>query len=627
VKDYRGVGTGPPTTDAVPPPTATSSVNQASDAVPLDDSRVRAEVVALLYGNAAVGVMMNLLSVPLVWLVYRNLLPATLLLSALALWAAMQGVSAWNRHQWNRLPCEQQRGAAVSATFLRRAKWMAWLLSAGIATLLGVLHFAALPAAPTLAATLALVYVLGASISTLIYLPQLKTFSSVVLGSQAALLVWSNNGAEWLLALLLVGLIVGLWAYGRRYSAQLQQVIVLRFEVQDLLAQQEQLRNAAEAANEAKSRFFAAASHDVRQPLQAVMLTFHALRHARTDERRNHLLDDAERNLSALRQLFDQVLDISRIDAGAVPIKPQAIPLQPLFDKLDARFGGEAAARQVWLRFAPTTAAVHSDPDALERMLANLVGNAIKHTERGGVWIGHRRARGRIEVRDSGVGIDAAHHQRIFEEFFQVDNPGRDRASGLGLGLSIVRRLAQLLRHPLGLMSAPGLGSTFWIGVTATDAPASSLATVVQPPATHSTVPLRGLSVYLIENDAQVARALTDVLLDAGATVEMFFSAEAALEAARTRMIADIRTRVDVVISDYRLGGAIDGVEAVVQLRALWAREVGAIVLTGDTAIKDLTRIDVTLHTSDSQTRARLMHKPISAAQLIEAVLATSAAR
>ncbi len=583
---------------------------------PLADPRVRAEVVALLYGNASVGVIMNLISVPLVWLAYRHVLPWFALLPVLALWVVIQGVSAWNRRQWNRLSRDVQREAAMSSQFLQRAQWMAALLGAGIASLLAVLHFASAPATPALAATLGLVYVLGACASTLIYEPQVRTFAGVVLGSQAALLALSGGAVEWLLAGLLVALIVGLVAYARRYSAQLQQVIVLRFEVQDLLAEQAGLKDAAEAANLAKSRFFAAASHDVRQPLQAVMLTFHALRHARDEARRNHLLDSAERNLGALRQLFDQVLDISRIDAGAVPINPQGVALQPLFEKLDARLSGEAAAKQVWLRFAPTNAVVHSDPDALERILANLVGNAIKHTEHGGVWIGYRSARGRIEVRDSGVGIDTAHHGRIFEEFFQVNNPGRDRASGLGLGLSIVQRLAGLCGHPMGMLSAPNRGSLFWIGVGQTEPAVSPSAVAPQNVAALSEKPLANLSIFLIENDAQVAHALTDVLTDAGAIVQTFASAEAALDIARAI------DRVNVVISDYRLSGAIDGVEVVTQLRRLWNAEVPVIVLTGDTAIKDLARIDATLHTSDAHPRARLMHKPVTAAQLIDVVLA-----
>jgi two-component system, sensor histidine kinase len=592
---------------------ASASTNNA----PLNDPRVRAEVVALLYGNAAVGVIMNIISVPLVWLTYRHVSPP-MLLPVLALWLAIQGVSAWNRRQWNRLFAMEQSDAATSSRFLKRAQWMAYLLAAGIATLLAVLHFAAPPATPALAAALALVYVLGACTSTLIYAPQVRTFSFVVLGSQALLLARSDGVVEWLLAGLLVGLIVGLSAYARRYSAQLQQVIVLRFEVQDLLAEQAQLKDAAEAANQAKSRFFAAASHDVRQPLQAVMLTFHALRHAKDEARRHQLLDSAERNLGALRQLFDQVLDISRIDAGAVPIKPQAVALQPLFEKLDARLSGEAAAKQVWLRFAPTNAVVHSDPDALERILANLMGNAIKHTEGGGVWIGMRSARSRIEVRDSGIGIDAANHQRIFEEFFQVDNPGRDRASGLGLGLSIVKRLCDLLDHPLGLASALGRGSMFWIGVQTTNVSIASETKALAPSMQVMQSPLKHHSIYLIENDEQVAQALAELLRDAGATVDPFASADAALAAARERA----HEPVDAIISDYRLGSAIDGVELVAQLRAIWQRDIGAIVLTGDTAIKDLTRINAKLHTSQTSTRSRLMHKPVSATQLIDAMMA-----
>jgi two-component system, sensor histidine kinase len=604
-------------------------VSQREFGSALDDPRVRTEVVSLLYGNAAVGVIMNLISVPLVWFTYHRWLAATPLLIGLALWAMVQGVSYWNQRQWRSLSAAQRREPATSAAYLKRAEWMAWLLSIGIASLLAILHGARSPATPALAGCLALVYVLGASVSTLIYLPQLRIFSSVVLGSQAILLVRGDNSAEWLLALLLVGLIAGLWAYGRRYSAQLQQVIVLRFEVEDLLAQQERLRNAAEIANQAKSRFFAAASHDVRQPLQAVMLTFHALRFARTDERRSHLLDSADRNLGALRQLFDQVLDISRIDAGAVPIKPQPVALQSLWDKLDARFGSEAAAKRVWLRFAPTRAVVLSDPDALERILANLVGNAIKHTDHGGVWVGWRPSRGRIEVRDSGEGIAPAHHERIFEEFYQVGNPGRDRAGGLGLGLSIVRRLSDLLSHPVGLISDEGCGSTFWLRVQPAQGDLAaefvSGATSMACSPAQLSEPLSGVSVYLIENDEQVSRALNGLLLDAGANVEAFADAEAAILAARSS------SPFDVVICDYRLGGPMDGVAAVQALRQLWQgsqqdstqpRGIGAIILTGDTAIKDLTRIDSNLHTTADRNRTRLMHKPVPAPQLIEAVLA-----
>ncbi|TAG00460.1 MAG: sensor histidine kinase [Betaproteobacteria bacterium] len=594
-------------------------------ATPLTDPRVRTEVVALLYGNAAVGVVMNLISVPLVWLAYRHVLPPFPLLPALALWVAIQGLSAWNRRQWQQLSAAQQRDPATSSRFLRRAGWMAWLLAAGIAALLAVLHFAAAPATPALAAAFALVYVLGACTSTLIYEPQVRVFSCGVLGSQALLLAHGGAIIEWLLAGLMVGLIVGLMAYARRYSAQLQQVIVLRFEVQDLLAEQAQLKDAAEAANQAKSRFFAAASHDVRQPLQAVMLTFHALRHARDEVRRNQLLDSTERNLGALRQLFDQVLDISRIDAGALPIKPQAVPLQPLFEKLDARLSNEAAAKQVWLRFAPTSAVVRSDPDALERILANLVGNAIKHTERGGVWIGLRGLRGRIEVRDSGIGIDAEHHEQIFEEFFQVNNPGRDRASGLGLGLSIVKRLCDLLQHPIGLRSASGRGSMFWIGVSSEAASTprgdtDSALSEVAHAAMLDPAPLLDRHVYLIENDAQVALALGELLRGAGAKVSSFASASAALAAAGAFTGAtDETAAADLVITDYRLGEAIDGASLLLKLRAIWARETCAIVLTGDTASNSLARIDAELGTSETHQRTKLMHKPVTADQLISA--------
>ncbi len=594
----------------------------------LDDPRVRAEVVALLYRNAGVGIVMNLLSAPLVWLAYRSYVPAGPLLAVLALWAAMQLASAWNRNRWMRLDPALRHDPESTQRYLLRARVMAALLSAAMALLVGVLHFAALPAGPTLSASFALVYVMGASISTLIYVPQVVTFSLVVLGSQSLLLALRANPTDWLMAVLLALVVIGLWSYSRRYSEQLQQLIVLRFQVQDLVAEREQQRNVAEAANLAKSRFFAAASHDVRQPLQAVTLTFHALKHARTPERRDQLIHSVENNLAALRQLFDQVLDISRIDAGAVPVKLQAVRLQTLFDRLDQRFGVEAGAKRIWLRFAPTRAAVTSDPEVLERMLSNLVSNAIKHTENGGVWIGLRRGRGRgrIEVRDSGVGMAAQHHERIFEEFYQVDNAARDRASGLGLGLSIVQRLGHLLGHGVGLASAPGCGSTFWLELPLTDAPPDADAHDPLTLQSSSPVPLdgparqllAGVTTYLVENDESIRTALTQLLQEVGAQVHAFAGADAALESARHQ------PPCDVVISDYRLEGSIDGVEVIQRLRGIWAGQVPSLVLTGDTGVKDLARIDASLHTSAAHGHTVLMHKPVTASRLIGEILMLS---
>jgi two-component system, sensor histidine kinase len=589
----------------------------SATAKPLDDPRVRTEVVALLYRNATVGITMNLLAMPLVWLAYRNVLPTWPLVSAIALWVLLQAVSAWNRAQWMRLKANEQAAAHTSARFLERARRMAWALAIGMSILLAVLHFAAPPATPALAATIALIYVLGASISTLVYLPQIKTFSTIVLGSQAALLLLRQSPIEALVALLLIALIVGLWGYGRRYSEQFQQTIVLRFEVQDLLAEQARLRGIAEAAHEAKSRFFAAASHDVRQPLQALMLNFHALRHAQTDERRARVLNASESSLSALRQLFDQVLELSKIDAGALHVKPQAVPLETLFDKLDARFSSEAAAKKVWLRFAPTTATITSDPDALERMLANLIGNAIKHTERGGVWIGYRSARGRIEVRDSGIGIPAEHHARLFDEFYQVENVARDRAMGLGLGLSIVQRIGALLSHDAGFTSAPNRGSTFWITTKAPEGAVEHFNT--KAPLRESPVgSLRDTSLWIIDNDIDVAAALAGIVRSAGAQVSAFNSPDAAISQARIDSNASTPPP-DVIICDYRFGAAIDGVATIKTLREIFKRDVPAILLTGDTSIKDLSHIDGEIHSSNATTR--LIHKPVAAHDLIDAVI------
>ncbi|TAG64942.1 MAG: response regulator [Burkholderiales bacterium] len=452
-------------------------------------------------------------------------------------------------------------------------------------------------------------------------MPQIKTFSTLVLGSQATLLLLRQTPIEALVAVLLIALIAGLWGYGRRYSEQFQQTIVLRFEVQDLLAEQARLRAVAEAAHEAKSRFFAAASHDVRQPLQALMLNFHALRHAQSNERRAGLLDAADSSVSALRQLFDQVLELSKIDAGALHVKPQPVVLQTLFDTLDARFSVEAAAKNVWLRFAPTTATITSDANAFERMLANLIGNAIKHTARGGVWIAYRPARGRIEVRDSGIGIAAEHHARLFDEFFQVENEARDRTKGLGLGLSIVQRIGALLSHDVGVASAPNRGSTFWITAKplATAKTEQSVVLNAQTSQAALTFPtLEHTRFWVLENDRDVAQSLAAFLRDAGAQVELFFKPEDALSRAHDLAQSANAAIPNAVISDYRFGASLDGVASLKKLRSVFRSDTPAILLTGDTSIKDLSRIDHELTGAPATTQ--LLHKPVSAEELIAAL-------
>jgi len=264
-----------------------------------------------------------------------------------------------------------------------------------------------------------------------------------------------------------------------------------------------------ERASRAKSRFLAAASHDLRQPLQAINLLVAALRSTATDPDSAEIVRSIEDSLQATNELLDALLDVSRLEAGALQPRPRPVYVGDLLDRLAPEFAAAAREKGIELRVVASSAAIRSDPPLLDRILRNLVANAIRYTERGRVLIGcRRRADGvRIEVWDTGIGIPADKLEAIFEEFYQLGNPERDRTRGLGLGLAIVDRVAKLLGHAVEVRSQPGKGSMFAVrcrqprprtrmlrrpprGPTTWRGPSSSPSTT----SPHSSTPWRGFS-------------------------------------------------------------------------------------------------------------------------------------
>ncbi|HYD30022.1 MAG TPA: ATP-binding protein [Azospirillaceae bacterium] len=223
----------------------------------------------------------------------------------------------------------------------------------------------------------------------------------------------------------------------------------------------------AEKANQAKSRFLAAAGHDLLQPLQAISMFTGLLERMVDGARGRAILRDLRRALNSMRGLLDSLLDITRIEAGAVAARPEQVALAPLLDQLAAEFGPQAESKGLALRVIPSSAWVHTDPALLLRILRNFLSNAVRYTESGCILIGGRRTGSalRLEVHDTGRGIPEADRRRIFEEFIQLDAPDRDRSEGIGLGLAIADRLARLLEHPLGIRSTEGRGAVFSVTV------------------------------------------------------------------------------------------------------------------------------------------------------------------
>lgn len=226
-------------------------------------------------------------------------------------------------------------------------------------------------------------------------------------------------------------------------------------------------REDAERANDTKSRFLAAASHDLRQPFQAMRLFRAALTPHLTDPRAEVVAGKLDEAMTAGEQLLKALLDVSTLEAGIIAAKPSDFSAGAMIERLAREFQPQAEAQGLCMRFRPHAAEIHSDPVLLERMLRNLLHNAVRYTEHGGILIGARKRGHRLEfqVWDTGIGIDSAHQANVFEDFYQVGNPGRDRSRGLGLGLSVVARMARLLDHPVRLHSRPGRGTVFSVSV------------------------------------------------------------------------------------------------------------------------------------------------------------------
>jgi CheY-like chemotaxis protein/anti-sigma regulatory factor (Ser/Thr protein kinase) len=291
---------------------------------------------------------------------------------------------------------------------------------------------------------------------------------------------------------------------------------------------------------------------------------------------------------------------VSRLDSGAVVPNLRALPLGPLFDRLAPEFAVLADARGLQWRLRPTALWVQSDEQQLERMLRNLLSNALTHTQQGGVLLAARRRGGqvRIAVWDTGPGIATEHHARIFQEFVQLANPGRDRRRGHGLGLAIVARLARLLHHPVDLRSRLGRGSCFAITLPAAD----PSATEGPPPAPVLALPLQGRRVALVEDDEAVRQATVDLLRAWGCEVW----ADAAVQP----LLAQLRSggvRPERIISDWRLEEG-DGMAAIDALRAWAGTPVPALLMSGETLPAHL------LDGADKQLTAA--RKPLPAAAL-----------
>lgn len=385
-----------------------------------------------------------------------------------------------------------------------------------------------------------------------------------------------------------------------RLHAMLLQNIRLKHRSSALATQLEVQKNAAEEADAAKSRFLATASHDLRQPLQAQILFTEELAARVQDGPAREVLERLQRSVSEMRTMFDELLDISRLEARSLQPKPRRLAIQKLIDGMTSELEALAQEKHIDMRVVRSSACVRSDPALLTRILRNLLSNAVQHTASGRVLVGCRR-RGpwlRLEVHDTGPGIPAAEQSRIFGEFYRLDAGGGGHR-GLGLGLAIVQRLCPLLGCHLELSSRPGRGSCFCLLIPRARCP-SPVERRQQRRAPGDD--LAGRRLLLIDDDPEILRALAGTLDAWSCDVATADSLEQALARLETSWTPEL------VIADYHLGGGETGTEAIRALRERLQVALPAVLLTADAgarAQREALALDV-----------ELLHKPVAPARL-----------
>jgi len=578
------------------------------------ESRVELERVRMIYRQMPTSISGTMVGVAVIAAVFWPVIDHHLLLFWFLTMAANQGwrFTMYLDFRRNDIPPEQM------SAYARR-----WMIGSGISGVIwsaaNVLFF--IPESPLHQAIL--ITSVFAIISVAVPLvashtPSFRVFSIPVLGSMILRNLWEGDSVHFLMAFIVLAMMLGALAVGSRYHKVLTESLRRRFENEDLaerLAIQntelDRARIAAEHASKAKTRFFAAASHDLRQPLHAIGLFVDLLSNRIRNPDDHRLVGNIETSVAALESLFDALLDISKIDAGA--IRAAAVDFDPraLVERLRGDFEAEAAVKGLRLHLHEGSGSnfVHSDPLLVERILRNLISNAIRYTESGGVLVALRRRADRLdlEVWDTGIGIAADQQEAIFEEFFQVDNPERGQGKGLGLGLSIVRRLTELLDLPISIHSQPGRGTRFRIRLPLATAP------YPVPPSrpTELSADLSSRLILMIDGDASVRDGMTALLNNWGAQVV------AGATVAEIQAAVEGDRRPDLIICNYSLTDGSLGANIVAALRDRLGRDIPAVVLAGTSNPERL-----------AEARARDYHlllKPVPPSKLRALINATFA--
>jgi len=444
-------------------------------------------------------------------------------------------------------------------------------------------------------------------------LPVFISFCTIELGV-LALSIWQiDDPSLKILSVAAILYVLTLLVQARNSARAAQAAISLRYENTDLIrrlqAESERTQRALkqeELANTAKSKFLAAASHDLRQPIHAQGLFLEVLDGTNLTAPQRELVANIRNAANNCADMLHTLLDYSRIEAGVVEPALKPFSLQPLLNKIEQEMAPQAAAKGIVYRSRETRTIVTGDSSLTEFILRNLVSNAIRYTESGGILIACR-VRGNktsLEVWDTGIGISEEHHENIFQEFHQLGNPERDHRKGLGLGLAIAQGLSRLQGYSLQLRSVVNRGSVFTL-----EMPTSTLGVdsrEIQKAPSGTSLLLAGKSILFIDDDQRVRNSMEQLLKSWNC---MCFSVESVEEAEAAAKEQDF----DIVISDYRLREQRNGTEAIHAVRQVSGRQIPALLITGDTAPARLREA--------RSTGISLLHKPVSVSALIDELL------
>jgi signal transduction histidine kinase/CheY-like chemotaxis protein len=359
-------------------------------------------------------------------------------------------------------------------------------------------------------------------------------------------------------------------------------------------------KDEAERASAAKTRFLAAASHDLMQPMHAVGLLVGILRQRVHAPETSDLVHKVQSAVQGMENLFAGLLDVSKLDSNAVKVDLRTVDMASLLQFIENNYQPLAQEKGIRLRVLPCRAAVRTDPGLLDRILGNLVTNAIRYTPPGGkVLVGCRRLQGvlRIDVLDTGVGIAPQFKAQIFEEFFQIENMERDRSNGLGLGLSIVKRSAALLGHPLSLQSHPGRGSVFGITV-----PAVARQPAAEPAPAQLTDMLHGAFVVAVDDDSEARFAMEQLL--------HMWGCHALVSSTRDDVLIQLEQHLrppDLIVTDMRLGKGVTGLDVIAAIREQTGELTPAVIVTGESELPPQT---------DWPPCCQIVRKPVGPARL-----------